>query len=153
MKNKLLVLSMVSVFALAGCHGTKKVEFSKFAEKVAELKIEEEGLKEIKIKGKVGDEKYKFSVDLSSEEAMMKSAMDLSVKELAVFEEVEMFGSVQMFAEKEIEGAKYYVGSGYKVVVDNEDEKCKFEYNKKGFLTLIKGEMNKEAVNLSVTVK
>ena len=37
MKKKFLLLGMASVFALTGCHGTKKVEFKEFGEEVKKL--------------------------------------------------------------------------------------------------------------------
>lgn len=142
MKNKILLLSAASVFALTGCHGIKKVEFSEYQKEVLALKDKEiPTVKEVTIKGKLADEKYSFKV---TEE----NVLDLSMKELAVSAMVSAL-TIYETALVEGEGTSYYVGLGFKVKSDE----GVMEFNKYGYLTLLKGEIEKQAVNLSVSYK
>lgn len=151
MNKKLLVLTMVPVFALAGCHGIRKVEFSKFAEKAKA--VEEVKVSEVKVKGKVNDDKLNFEAKVPTSildfDAIENVATSLNAKEAEIYMLVTSLKSVKTMAESESKDATYYVGAGFKV----KSKDGKMEWNKKGLLVSYNAEVDDSKIALTVSWK
>lgn len=142
MNKKILLLSAVAVLGLTGCHGLKKVSFSEYQKEVNGLK--DKDIPEIKqktIKGKFADEKYSFKVTKDN-------LLELSAKEIAVNTIVSAINIYETALIKN-DNATYYTLFGFKVKSDD----GVMEFNKHGHLTLLKGEIDSKAVNLTISYK
>ena len=131
MKKSILLLSMASVFALTGCHGTKKVTFKEFCDGVDKAE-EAPKMKAIKLRGKVDGEKVNFTYEFaSSVGGLIDAVIDLAGSKyndnekaaLAVFSAAKHAG---LYTLAENEECEYYVGNGFKVV----NGKSKIEWDK-----------------------
>ena len=138
MKKNLFVLGMASVFALTGCHGTKKVEFSEFKEKADAAIAKAPEVDYTNYSGKYGDEKIKFSTN--------QGVASYSAAEAAV---ALALGAVKRVDATYLFSGEFYVGFGFKVVTSD----CKYEYNGKGYLASVKGKINGTEYNFSVSHK
>ena len=142
MKKNLLVLAAASVFALTGCHGTKKVGFNEFKEKADAAVEKAPKVDYCTYKGKYGDNKFNFSTN--------QDATSYSLDEAAV---ASLLGGIDrvdsMYAYALGSSAEFYVGFGFKVV--NGDDK--YEYTAKGFLASAKGKFNGKEYSFSISHK
>ena len=140
MNKKALIVLSATPMLLASCNGLKKVEFTDFQKEVTEaLKEETPTVKTMKVSGKFNDEKYSFK-------ASENAAADLSMKEYAVLTAVSLV-NVSEFALLPVDGATYYVQFGFKVKTDD----FKFEFNKHGLPTLLKGEYKTQSMDLRIS--
>jgi len=138
MKKNLLLLGMASVFALTGCHGTKKVEFKEFGEEVANISGDFKAEK-VKVSGKVEGESFKaYTVSMSDKNPELD---DKQTKAYAVC--LPSVTVAELSALLAIQGSltglddySFYVGNGFKVTYENKDSKAKakYEYDKNGML-------------------
>ena len=144
MKKQLLLLGMASVFALTGCHGTKKVSYKEFGEAVSELK-DDFTAKEVKVSGKIEDQKFKsFTVVIDNMEESTKDLDENQTKALAyaivTVEVAELYAYLTVaYVAKGDEGlANYtlYVGNGFKVKYEDKEQKVsgRYVYEKHGLL-------------------
>ena len=138
MKKNLFILGMASIFALTGCHGTKKVEVSEFKEKADAAIAKAPEVDYTTYNGKYGDEKIKFSTN--------QGVASYSVAEAAV---ALALGAVKRVDATYSFSGEFYVGFGFKVVTSD----CKYEYNGKGYLASVKGKINGTEYNFSVSHK
>ena len=146
-KTKLLVLAAAPML-LASCNGISKVNFEKFQDKVKSIDVENlPDVEKLTIKGKVGDEKYNFTLN------GLKDVTGLSLEEIAVATAALPFLRVEEFAVEEMKEAKYYVGMGFRVSAKEDDEKGEISWDKYGYVVKINMESEKEAMNLSVSYK
>ena len=157
MKKQFLLLGMASVFALTGCHGTKKVEFKEFGEAVQEAAKQEYTVKSVKVSGKYEDEKFKaFTVDLEKSETpelddTQKKAYALGVTMSNVYTVYALLATGYGLAgDKALEGMTFYIGNGFKLKTEKDDSKATAEYDKKGLLVSYKGVNEKKTTKLSL---
>lgn len=130
MKKHLFVLGMVSAFALCGCHGTKKVDFAKFQEEVKAL--EEVKVTEVKITGKLDDDKINVKFDTSKSVVELALDSSYSTNEKLAYGLALSAKTPGLVALAEDEDSTYYVGMGFKVVAN--DKSGKIEWDSKGLL-------------------
>lgn len=138
MKKNLFILGMASIFALTGCHGTKKVEFNEFKEKADAAIAKAPEVDYTTYNGKYGDEKIKFSTN--------QGVASYSVAEAAV---ALALGAFKRVDATYVFSGEFYVGFGFKVVTSD----CKYEYNGKGYLASVKGKIDGTEYNFSVSHK
>ena len=148
MKKQLFVLGMTSVFALTGCHGTKKVSFSEFQSKVNEWveknKDSGDSVSQVRIKGTYGGEKVSFKVPIpKTAEDAAKLATKYTAVELATYTFVMTNATPVSFAQVELSGYEYFVGFGYKV----KSEKETFEWASYGIMASYIAENSKLSVS------
>ena len=164
MKKKFLLLGMASVFALTGCHGTKKVEFKEFGEEVKKLADVEFTVKEVKVSGKVEDEKFKaFTVNIEAVEKGEEPELDDTQKKaFVVGSAAASVGLVYtalavaygLAGEDAIKGMTFYVGNGFKIKSEKEEVKSSAEYDKRGMLVSYKStNKDKKVTQLSLRWK
>ena len=142
MKKNLLLLGMASVFALTGCHGTKKVAFKEFGDEVKNIDTNFEA-KEVKVSGKVEDEKFKtFTVKI--DELDKVELDDTQKKAFTVCFPVSTVATIYALCEtayalggdEALKDYTFYIGNGFKVKTENKEEKTsgKLVYEKHGLL-------------------
>jgi len=163
MKKHLLVLGMASMLALTSCHGTKKVDFKTFSEKATEAAKAEIKVKSFKIKGKLNDKKVKaFTVDPAKAEDLASlnedqiEAMAYTVLLASPMMIVAEFALIPEEAlEEALKSYTFYVGSGFKVKIDDSESKTKMtlEWNKKGLLVKAKGSIDGKKTSMRVSWK
>ena len=142
MKKQLLALSMASVFALAGCHGIKKVSFDDFKKAADEVVEKAPEVDYISYNGKYGEDKIKFDTNQSAKAYSIEEG--LVAVALAVFDRVD-----SMYVYGSSDDAEFYTGFGFKVV----NKEVKFEYTGKGFLASVKGKLDGKEYDFSVSHK
>ena len=158
MKKRFLLLGMASVFALTGCHGTKKVEFKEFGEEVKKLSEQKEfSVEKVKVSGKYEGESFKaFTVELKSETA---PELDDTQKKAYVVAEASASVAIVYTAlaagyvvvgEDAIKGMTFYVGNGFKIKSEKDGEKSSAEYDKRGLLVSLKSSKDKKATSISL---
>ena len=141
MKKNLFILGMASVFALTGCYGLKKVEYSKFDEETK--KLEDIKMQSVKIKGSVEGTDVNFTYEIpQSAGGILDSAIDAvsgkySVPQTKAYTLALTFQSPKGIGEDD--KTEYYVGMGFKVKA----EKASMEWNGKGVLASYKDENSK----------
>lgn len=157
MKKNLFILGMASVFALTGCHGTKKVEFKEFGEEVAKLSEQKFEVEKVKVSGKYEGESFKaFTIELKSEKEpelddTQKKAYfvaEASASVVAVYTAISMGYAV--VGEEAVKGMTFYVGNGFKIKSEKDGEKSSAEYDKRGLLVSLKTSKDKKATNISL---
>ena len=143
MKKHLFVLGMASVFALTGCYGLKKVEYSEFESKVKEACKETPEVKQVKIKGEYDGAKANLTYDIPNSAG---SALDSLIAGLTgTYNKAEATGIEVALANKTPESFytlsgkgndnyTYYVNLGFKV----ETGTATYEWNTKGLLAKYK---------------
>ena len=142
----------MSVLLLAGCSSFMlPTDYETFHEKATELNHDEDPeVKKVKIVGKGGDESYTVTLDADAQEEQVK---DLD-EDTQAFVVAAMFLAIMNTPEKveNVEGAKYYLGNGFKYV---EDEITSV-WNKYGMLTEYSGkddDGNKMSIKYTYTYK
>ena len=140
MKKNLLALLMASTFALAGCHGTKKVTFEEFKKAADEVVAKGLEVDYTSYKGKYGTTDINFSTN--------QGVASYSVAEAAVAVALGVFNRVDsMYVYGTSDSNEFYTGMGFKVVTSS----CKFEYTGKGFLALVEGKLDGKEYKVSVS--
>ena len=141
--KKFTVLALLPAFALAGCHGLSKTEYSKFVEKVDAACEKTPEVKQVKISGKYDGEKVKVTYDIpQTAGAIIDAALDAGKYNkyesgaISVALSYKTPKSVYTVSGEGAEGVTYYTGMGFKY----KSEKNTLEWNGKGLLTSAKGE-------------
>ena len=141
MKKALLPILMTSVFALTGCHGTKKVTFQEFCDEAGKTE-EAPSMKSVKFSGKVDGEKVDFTYEFAkSIGGAVDSLIDVATGKYNKYETAAIAlakaNLLSVYTVSEDTSLEYYIGNGFKV----KSESLKVEWDKYGlFASYVKGE-------------
>lgn len=131
-----IAASLLAICSLASC--ASKCDFAKFQEKAKA--VEENPYKSAVVKGWYKDdgEKVKINqeVKLTAKETTIGSLTDPGY----LFALGVVGTTVATYAIAEMSNVTYYAGSTFKVVVENDDGKATYTWNKYGLMTTEKGQ-------------
>lgn len=153
MKKNLFILGMASVFALTGCHGTKKVEFAKFKEAVEKAVEKTPAVSEVKFKGEYKGEKINFSAKFSDDAVEYAKVLASLALESEIKAEIySLAGSLKtpsVYSVKEMDKVEYFTGAGFKIKSENST----IEWTSKALLAKAVSTEEGQKANITVSWK